>query len=62
MRSSIDAAVSSRLAACCPVRCDRSLLPAAISLAEPVMALAACWMRPTMPASCVTVVLASSRM
>ncbi|MNV43160.1 hypothetical protein D3C71_1348660 [compost metagenome] len=59
--SSIDAAVSSRLAACCSVRRDRSLLPAAISPAARLMLPVACWIRPTMSVSCATVVSASSR-
>jgi hypothetical protein len=45
--SSIDAADSSRLAACCSVRRDRSLLPAAISPAAVDAETAACWMPPT---------------
>ncbi|MCW0415818.1 hypothetical protein NB689_001572 [Xanthomonas sacchari] len=60
--SSIEAAVSSRFAACCSVRRDRSSLPAAISPAAALIAFAACWMRPTMAASCSAVALASSRM
>ncbi|MCW0417375.1 hypothetical protein NB689_003129 [Xanthomonas sacchari] len=60
--SSIDAAVSSRLAACCSVRRDRSSLPVAISLAAALMLTAAVWMRATMAASCSVVALASSRM
>ncbi|MCW0416594.1 hypothetical protein NB689_002348 [Xanthomonas sacchari] len=60
--SSIDAAVSSRLAACCSVRRDRSSLPAAISAAAPLMLTAAVWIRATMAASCSVVALASSRM
>gem|GEM_PF-2658027 len=59
--SSIEAAVSSRLAACCSVRRDRSLLPVAISEAARLMLDAACWMRPTIEVSCATVALASSR-
>ena len=61
VNSSIEAAVSSRLAACCSVRCDRSWLPAAISLAAELIDTADCWMRPTISASCAAVVLASSR-
>ncbi|MCW0448845.1 hypothetical protein NB706_001679 [Xanthomonas sacchari] len=60
--SSIDAAVSSRLAACCSVRRDRSSLPAAISEAAALMLTAAVWMRPTMPVNWSAVALASSRM
>ncbi len=59
--SSIEAAVSSRLAACCSVRRDRSLLPEAISPAARLMLAVACWMRPTISVSWVTVVSASSR-
>ncbi|MCW0461631.1 hypothetical protein NB717_002699 [Xanthomonas sacchari] len=59
--SSIEAAVSSRLAACCSVRRDRSSLPAASSVVAPWMLRAAVWMRPTMSASWSAVVLASSR-
>ncbi len=59
--SSIEAAVSSRLAACCSVRRDRSSLPVAISLAAALMLTAALWMPPTMAASCSEVALASSR-
>ncbi len=59
--SSIEAAVSSRLAACCSVRRERSLLPVAISEAARLMLEAACWMRPTIEVSCATVALASSR-
>ncbi len=60
--SSIDAAVSSRLAACCSVRRARSSLPAAISAAAPLMLIAAVWIRVTIAANCSAVVLASSRM
>ncbi len=61
VNSSIEAAVSSRLAACCSVRRDRSSLPAAISLAAALMLIAALWMPPTMVDSCSAVALASSR-
>ncbi len=60
--SSIEAAVSSRLAACCSVRRDRSLLPLAISPAAWVMLPAAPWIWPTIWVSWATVALASSRM
>ncbi|MCW0414603.1 hypothetical protein NB689_000357 [Xanthomonas sacchari] len=59
--SSIDAAVSSRLAACCSVRRDRSSLPAAISAAAASIAADECWMRPTISVRRATVALASSR-
>ncbi|MNN73297.1 hypothetical protein D3C81_1894050 [compost metagenome] len=49
--SSIEAAVSSRLAACCSVRRDRSLLPLAISVAAELIAVEECLMRPTMSVS-----------
>ncbi len=45
--SSIDAAVSSRFAACCSVRRDRSVLPEAISPAARLMLDALDWIRPT---------------
>ncbi|MNV39265.1 hypothetical protein D3C71_1308380 [compost metagenome] len=60
--SSIEAAVSSRLAACCSVRRERSLLPVAISPAARLMLPAASWIWPTIWVSCATVALASSRM
>ncbi|MCW0405832.1 hypothetical protein NB689_002989 [Xanthomonas sacchari] len=60
--SSIEAAVRSRLAACCSVRRDRSPLPLAISVEATLMLAAAAWMRPTIAASCAAVALASSRM
>ncbi len=60
--SSIEAAVSSRLAACCSVRRDRSLLPLAISPAAWLMLLADAWIWPTIWVSWLTVALASSRM
>ncbi len=60
--SSIEAAVSSRLAACCSVRRDRSPLPEAISPAARVMLEALAWIWPTIWVSWATVVLASSRM
>ncbi len=60
--SSIEAAVSSRLAACCSVRRDRSLLPAAISVEAVEMAAEAPWMRETTEVSWAAVALASSRM
>ncbi len=59
--SSIEAAVSSRLAACCSVRCDRSWLPAAISPVAAPMLPAAPWIRTTIRVSCSVVALASSR-
>ncbi len=60
--SSIEAAVSSRLAACCSVRRDRSLLPEAISVEAVEMADEAPWMRETIEVSWAAVALASSRM
>ncbi|MNN10453.1 hypothetical protein D3C81_1233750 [compost metagenome] len=60
--SSIEAAVSSRLAACCSVRRERSLLPVAISLADRLMLPLEAWMRETMLASWSTLALPSSRM
>ncbi len=59
--SSIEAAVSSRLAACCSVRRDRSLLPEAISPAAELIARLDCLMRVTISLSCAAVALASSR-
>ncbi|MCW0423362.1 hypothetical protein NB713_001305 [Xanthomonas sacchari] len=58
--SSIEAAVSSRLAAWCSVRTDRSLLPLAISLAAVLIEPTARWMPCTMPVSCSAVRLAAS--
>ncbi len=58
--SSIDAAVSSRLAACCSVRTDRSLLPLAISPAAVLIDSTERWMPCTMVVSCSAVRLAAS--
>lgn len=49
--SSMDAAVSSKLAACCSVRRDKSPLPAAISVDAVLIAVDACWMRETISVS-----------
>ncbi len=60
--SSSEAAVSSRLAACCSVRRDRSSLPVAISPAELLIESDAPWIWRTIVSSCSAVALASSRM